>query len=382
MKGIVHKLHGLRSSLAHLGGFKLKRVAEPQVGHLIESRVIQSGGEMQLNNSAEAWFYHASEATRVHRWPDAPLFRLRDMWCVGDQGHLFFQDGTLFDRCPTVRCMPDRKVRRPIPTLSKTVTHPVLHLTGFSHDSHGHFILHHLPRLLACRDLLRAAPAAKILCAPGHSRWQMRYLRRLGFDESRVIEGTRGTLRLNEVWYVPWMAGTFKLVAPDLLRGLREAFVQPAAGAASVDSVPAGAPLFISRKDAPDKILANEEELVMATEKLFGGVEHIELGRFPMDEQVRAFRRAPLVIGALGQGLTNMIYTHAGRLVILERGTEPLATAAHSMFTMLTSVCGGEALPIFCQSAYSGPRRQWTFPVSKYVADMTRIRKRWFLCHA
>lgn len=379
MKDLVHKLHGLRSGLAQLGGFKLKRVTEPPGGHLIESRVIQPGGEMLLNNSAEAWFHGTAETTRMHRWPDTTLFRLRDMSCVGDQGHLFFADGTLFDRCPTVQRMPDRKVRRPIPALAGIIVHPVLHLTGFSHDSHGHFILHHLPRLLACCELLRTDPTSKILCAPGHSRWQMRYLCRLGFDESRILEGNRGTLRLKEVWYVPWMAGTFKLVAPDLLRGLRAAFIQPVAGAAGEASPPTGHPLFISRKDAPDKVLANEDELVAATRKLFGGVESVELGRHSMDEQVRMFRRAPLVIGALGQGLTNMIYTHGGRLVVLDRGTGPETVTPATMFTMLTAVCGGEGLPIFSQSDYSGPQRQWTFPLEQYVADLTRLKNHWCL---
>lgn len=330
---------------------------------------------MWLNNAAQSQLYGTSDASLPAKWPEIHLFELRDVWCVGDQGSLFFSSGELFDLCQTIQRLPDKAVRRPIPMLSEVVEPPVFHLTGFSHENHGHFILHHLPRLIACRDLLQSIPEMRILVAPGHAKWQSRYLAALGIDTSRVLEASHGTLRLKRVFYVPWMAGSFKLVNPQILKAMREQFCQ------LIDKhETASSPiLFISRQDAPDKRLENEADIIQATRSYFNqDVICVQLSKLNMKEQIRLFENARLVIGPLGQGLTNIIYCKTPRLITLDHYAGPSLHSASQMFSALAAASGGEGITLHANTTYQGRERKWSFPLDQYVRDLGRVSQIWW----
>jgi hypothetical protein len=63
--------------------------------------------------------------------------------------------------------------------------------------------------------------------------------------------------------------------------------------------------LYVSRGDAADRRVLNEEEVVEALAAL--GFERVILGQLPLPAQLRAFAEAEVVIGAHGAGLANAI---------------------------------------------------------------------------
>ena len=176
-------MHELYSSANARMGRKLSRSGEPDARAVCPASSLHPAGQAQLDKSLEADFYQLPETRRLPvSYPQTDLYHFRKVWAVGDQGNVFLEDGRLLDVCQFVQRLPSSKIRRPIPFLSQQEREPVFHLTGFAHDSHGHFILNHLPRLMVALDLLLKEPLSKTLCAFGHSKWQIRYLSRLGID--------------------------------------------------------------------------------------------------------------------------------------------------------------------------------------------------------
>jgi capsular polysaccharide biosynthesis protein len=72
--------------------------------------------------------------------------------------------------------------------------------------------------------------------------------------------------------------------------------------------------LFVSRRDSTLRVMHNEAELASALEPL--GFATFVAGQAPVTEQIRAFSRARVIVGAHGAGLTNLIFAPPGAFVI------------------------------------------------------------------
>lgn len=79
---------------------------------------------------------------------------------------------------------------------------------------------------------------------------------------------------------------------------------------------PAGPPLrlYISRADAVQRQLADEDRLVPRLEAL--GFTCLTLSGRPLDEQIELFSRAEVVIGPHGGGLSNLVWCRPGTAVV------------------------------------------------------------------
>lgn len=72
--------------------------------------------------------------------------------------------------------------------------------------------------------------------------------------------------------------------------------------------------LFVSRRDGNLRVMHNEAELEQALQPL--GFTTFVAGEAPVTEQIRAFSRARVIVGAHGAGLTNLMFAPPGAFVL------------------------------------------------------------------
>lgn len=72
--------------------------------------------------------------------------------------------------------------------------------------------------------------------------------------------------------------------------------------------------LFISRRDSSHRVLLNEMEIEAALAAL--GFRTVVLGEMTVAEQIHAFSRARVIVGAHGAGLTNLMFAPANAVVV------------------------------------------------------------------
>ena len=333
---------------------------------LQERRPLLPGGSRSDTNTLETRVNGPESATFDFDWPAAELFRLRDVWLTGDQGQVFLKDGSLFAPWVQPYSLEKLKISRPLKLGATKIDGPVFHLTGRNHDNRGHFMLQHLPRLMAARDYLRSLPDYRLLVAPGHSRWQGRYVAWAGLDPSKIIEGTRGTMQVDDLIFVPNLYGKASLCAPQFYSELSDC-----AAKYPVNDGP-GRPIFVTRRDAPDKQLINEERIVEILRSKIGPVDVIRLGEHSLADQIGMFRAAPLVMGPIGQGMCNVLFCHSSLVVMLIPGsnTHQIYSSAHG--TQLASLCGNPAIT-FLSDEKVPSRGNWTFPEERFSMLLDRL---------
>lgn len=72
--------------------------------------------------------------------------------------------------------------------------------------------------------------------------------------------------------------------------------------------------MFLSRRDSTLRVMHNEAELERVLKPL--GFTTFVAGQAPVTEQIRAFSRARVIVGAHGAGLTNLIFAPPGAFVL------------------------------------------------------------------
>ena len=199
---LVKVLHDGKATFWTMAGLPLKHVTSH--AKIMDKKPIQDiGYTIYKNELEEAYFGSNAQFTFFH--PDRHLYILKDVWVTGSEGHLFFEPDTLFSVCSSLNGVKPKKIRRPIKFLSQVIEEPVFILSGRAPGNRGHFLLEHLPRLVAGLDIIRQFGACKILVTPGHRKWQIDYLKKLDIPESDVIEASIGTVFCKSAFYVPML---------------------------------------------------------------------------------------------------------------------------------------------------------------------------------
>lgn len=353
----------------------LRFIDDPALVPAEEKVQLQTAGVAKLPHHLEAVYYGADYATTSIHWPAVFSFRLRDAHIAGDQGQVYLSDGRLLAVGQDTRSQLPLKIRRPIRWLARKAGTPLFHLTGRNHENHGHFVVEHLPRYFAAREWLERFDG-KILLAPTHLRWQARYLKLLGVEESRLVEGTPGTLSAEELLLVPSLGGNTPFCNPELFRSMTAAMQQNIrrSGWYEPDALtPNGAAaLWISRRDAPDRQLVNEEALVAAARKIIGHVEVVKLSQLSFEQQVRKLNQSWCIIGAQGQGLTNALFASGKLVVIMEQGDCNQGHNWAAFFRDMAEFAGNQAVRLFSGTG-SNAARNWVYPEEKFSAELRRL---------
>lgn len=340
--------------------------------------VVQNAGEAELRHPLEEAMYGSAFASSRISWPEITGYQLPNVHVVGDQGCVY-SSGRRLDQSSAVWSSSSRKARRPITLLARAESGFLFHLTGINHENHGHFLLDHLPRYFAARNREHIGEA-KILLAPGHLKWQAKYLELLSVDRSRLIEGHPGTIRANQLQYIPQLNDNSKFCDPKIFRDMvaeMQASIKQRGWYDSSNQKKEGPrAIWISRRDAPNRYLKNEAALIEEARRILGSVEVMFLSRVPFKEQVRMLMNSEFVIGAQGQGIASSVFSLGRKVVILEQGTMPSEQGGWAAtFRDMAELAGNQAVRFYSGLPYVIRDADWEFPKEKFAAELTSLKQ-------
>jgi capsular polysaccharide biosynthesis protein len=92
--------------------------------------------------------------------------------------------------------------------------------------------------------------------------------------------------------------------------------------------------LYISRRDAPQRRLLNEDEIARFARG--HDFEVVSLGDTPVAEQIKLFREARTIMAPHGAGVTNVLFSPPGATIIEFFGTNYI----NGCYWALANICG------------------------------------------
>jgi capsular polysaccharide biosynthesis protein len=284
--------------------------AEGALRHFSRHDALRSGGALATRLCAD------SLLDPVRAGSGEPyVARLRDvlvetaLWSVIDGGKVYVHE--VHDRTiangPFVagRMLPDaRRFIVSLPAPAVNVDTPCVLLGG--DENYSHWLTRNLIKLCLVEEDPEYAGRPLLINADLRG-YQREYLTLLGIPEARLIKVPRDAI-----------VACRELIVPTLLRNhprmrvgidwLRGRLARCLATEAPQEL------LFLSRKDSATRVLLNEDELAEALAAL--GFRTLVAGEVSVAEQIAAFSRARVVVGAHGAGLTNLVFAPHGALVV------------------------------------------------------------------
>lgn len=175
---------------------------------------------------------------------------------------------------------------------------PVLVIEQPTILNYGHWLIEMMPKIMPFLDGIRNGRIK--LCLPGTPKFVSQTLTYLKIYTHHLLRVTQFPTRLKRVLYVspiskhghpgyvsPWVSSILNQTTGEI-------------SASGHDKI------FVSRKDASKRVLANEDEVFSLLEPL--GYVRIETARMSFADQVSYFRGASKIIGVFGASLTNLIF--------------------------------------------------------------------------
>ncbi len=365
---LIKVLHDAKATIWTSVGNHLKRVKEhPKI---LDKILVQSDSVTHYTNDFENTYYGScSQIDFFH--PQTFLYLLKDVWVVGSEGRLFFEPDYLFSVCSSLEGVEERKIRRPIKSIAQVIEEPVFILSSRAPGNRGHFLVEHLPRLVAGMDAINGWGKYKILVTPMHRKWQVGYLKKLGISESSVIEANIGSVFCKEALYIPTLcSGEIATVSPEhYYRFLRKQFI------GADEAGRRGAPVFLSRKDGPDRRLTNEDSIFSIAEKFFPGMRSVIMAELTLDEQIRLFQEAPAIIGPHSQPFRDILFSSNSVVIQLIQGFRERSNEYYQWaqnYNYLGELGKNLCLPLFSEREFY-TNSDWVYPEDKFEKEMSRL---------
>jgi len=177
-------------------------------------------------------------------------------------------------------------------------------------EVYWHWMVDLLPRLHLIRKYAREVePVDKIVINPVRAKYQIEMLAALGFDRSILLETNWAEFHIR----------ADQLLAPCITpqvpaRWMCEFLHQelgPRLGDSTIDTPEL---LYVSRNDARNRRLLNEDAVMSRLEPL--GFRKVAMTGLRVADQAALFRNARVIITPHGSGLTNMVFSNPGTVVI------------------------------------------------------------------
>ena len=268
-KKLIKFSHDTKATVWTKAGNHLKYVHEhPKI---IEKILLQKNSVTHYTNEFEKSYYgYCKQFDFIH--PETHLHVLKDVWVVGSEAHIFFEPDQLLSICSSLKDIPERKIRRPISLLSQVIEEPVFILASRAPGNRGHFLTEHLPRLVASINAIKQLGGCGYLVTAGHRKWQIPYLKKLGIPESAIIEANIGSTFCKKAFYVPTLCtGKIATVSCEsYYQYLRNRFINGTKPSGK------GSPIFLTRKDAPDRKLSNEDAIFSIAKTFFPKIKSLK----------------------------------------------------------------------------------------------------------
>jgi capsular polysaccharide biosynthesis protein len=184
---------------------------------------------------------------------------------------------------------------------------PRLTFVGFHawHHNYYHWMTQCLPSMFW--SLRAGDPSDMVFALPRLNLWQEHTLELAGLRELEFCStDSHAQYEVNRLAYTTFTQGasTYRpsIKAVEFFRTLRSRVERMSASADSV--------IYVSRKDANVRNMANEAELCERLQEQ--GVEIVIPSQLSLEMQIDKFRNAKAVLGPHGAGLTNIIFCEAG----------------------------------------------------------------------
>ncbi len=335
---------------------------------------LQTSGQRTLDNTLENVLNPGCPAILKMQWNEVLCWEFTDAYLTGDDCNVFLSANKYLRLCPSLQHHPERKIRKPLQFLPSAISEPCFYLAGRNYENHGHFLLHHLPRLMAAQKFLSDMGKPKVLLGNRSKRWQERYLASVDFPPTSIVRAGPGTTRVDKLFYAPQMWTNTALAAPEILQRMRAIFLNYGRLSASSENVQV--PILISRADAPDRKLLNEREIAAEVERQWGACEILELSRIDFATQIRKFAQAPLIVGALGQGLTNLLVSQGALCLILDTEEQWAESYFSQTFRDLALMHGNLASRLFTGHPIQ-KREHWSYPLLKFKSELATATAFW-----
>jgi capsular polysaccharide biosynthesis protein len=129
----------------------------------------------------------------------------------------------------------------------------------------------------------------------------------------------------------------------------------------------AGERLYISRRKAPDRRMANEAELEERLQEL--GFSIIQAEDLSLMAQASTFARATCVVAPHGAGLTNLIHCPAATKVVEVFSSQYV----NGVFALLAADCDLAYTPIVCEQQASGGNDGWSADIDRVIATVAGL---------
>lgn len=375
MNKLIRLAHDCHTRGAALLGSALQHATEAEMqAAALRTWRLQTQGSRSLDNVLEHALNPACPAQIEMRWKDVVCHEFAQACLTGDDGTVFLATGKHLKLCPSLQRHPDRKIRRPLRFLAQKITEPCFYLAGRNYENHGHFLLHHLPRLIAAQNDLAAMGNPRILLGSREKRWQTRYLAAVGISAENMRRAGSGTTLVERLFYAPQMWTDSALASPKILQRMRAAFLAHSQQAQQAQ--PKQPPILISRADAPDRKLLNEREIVAEVERQWGACEVLELSKLDFATQLRKFAQAPLIVGALGQGFANLLVSSGALCLILDTEVQWGESYFSQTFRDLALLHGNLASRLFAGQPIQ-KREHWSYPLAKFKQELATATALW-----
>ena len=174
-------------------------------------------------------------------------------------------------------------------------------------DNYSHWLTRNLIKLCLLEES-RGWASLPLLINEDLRGYQQQYLEMLGIAPERLLKVPRNILIACRELDVPTLLRNH----PQMRRGIE--WLRAKVGPWMNRPSPAGARIYVSRRDTLNRRLVNEEELFSELRKR--GFSRIVPGEMSVPEQVTAFANASVIVGPHGAGLTNMIFSPPAASVV------------------------------------------------------------------
>jgi capsular polysaccharide biosynthesis protein len=365
---LIKNLHDAKAAILTNAGHHLKKVKEhPKI---LDKILIQADSITYYTNEFEKTYYGSCRQIDFFH-PETCLYVLKDVWVVGSEGSLFFESDQLFSVCSSIEGIEERKIRRPIKLLAQMVEEPVFILSSRAPGNRGHFLIEHLPRLVASMDAIKRLGGCKILVTPMHRKWQTGYLQKLGIPESEIIEASIGSTFCKRAFYVPTLCkgGIATVSREKYYQFLRKCFIS------NMESSRKGLTIFLSRKDAPDRKLSNEDAIFSIAKTFFPEMKCVVMSTLSLNEQIRLFQEAPVIIGPHSQPFRDILFSSNSLVIQLIQGFRDTSNEYYQWaqnYNYLGSLGENLCLPLFSEIEFN-TNSDWIYPEDKFEKDISQL---------
>ena len=332
----------------------------------VQSFVIQKSGEAEFRHPFEEAIYGSAYSSSRISWPEIKCYQMPMAMLAGEEGAVYIGENRRLSSSSSVWSSVDRKIRRPISILSSFHNGPLIHLIGKNHDNRAHFLLEHLPRYFATLKT-RKIKDAKVLVASRFIKWQSDFLELLGENTENLVEVSFGTIRTHNLFFTPFLATNGQYCDPkifqEMISQMQGSISSKVRGQTIQSTSKQSRVLWMSRRDAPDRQINNEEALVEIVRHILGQVEVVYLSSLPFHAQISKIQNSDIIIGAQGQGIANAVFVRGKIVIILDQGTISESNGSWGeKFRDMAEMSGNLAFRLFSGSSAKSSTSNWNFP--------------------